>query len=260
MVRRRSQGEADRVLTLCTPLGKLSVIAKGVRKPRSRKSGHLELFARTHVVVARSRSSWDIVTQADTVAPNELLRGDLVRGTYARYAVELYDYFVADGEGGPAIFDLLARMLSYLCREERLELLTRAYEQRLLTRVGFRPEWYRCVGEREDRVCGRKLEAKRGESFGLDPEQGGVLCPDCYQTALEHSSQGSTVIPLSPAALRLLRALQRESFARLRQRRTTPSLMGELSRAARHYITYHLERDLRTGVFLRWLRWEGASD
>ncbi|HIE39154.1 MAG TPA: DNA repair protein RecO, partial [Anaerolineae bacterium] len=94
VVRRRDQGEADRVLTLCTPLGKLAVIAKGVRKVRSRKAGHLELFAHTRLVIARSRSSWDVVSQAETVEPHAILRGDLIRGTYARYVAELYDRFV----------------------------------------------------------------------------------------------------------------------------------------------------------------------
>jgi DNA repair protein RecO (recombination protein O) len=252
VVRRRDQGEADRVLTLCTPLGKLEVIAKGVRRIRSRKAGHLELFAHARLIVARSRSSWDVISQAETVEPNASLRGDLVCGTYARYVVELYDRFVTEGEGGEALFDLLARTLQYLCQEERPELLVRAYEQRLLALVGFRPEWDRCVGERARRACERALDADGGEPFGLDPERGGALCAECYQTAREMRG----VIPLSAAALQLLRACGRESFAQLCQRKTPPALLREVERAARHYITHHLERDVRTGVFLRRLRRE----
>ncbi len=252
VVRRRNQGEADRILTLCTPLGKLTLIAKGVRKVRSRKAGHLELFAHACLTVARSRSSWDVISQADTVQPHAPLRGDLVRGTYARYVVELYDRFVTEGEGGTALFDLLARTLGYLCREEQLDLLARAYEQRLLTLVGFRPEWDRCVGERAGHACGQTLAAKGNEPFGLDPERGGALCPECYRFSREQRG----VIPFSPAALRLLRACQREPFARLRERPTKSLLLGEVERAARHYITYYLEQEVRSGVFLRRLRRE----
>jgi len=118
IVRRRDQGEADRVLTLCTPQGKRVVIAKGARKPSSRKAGHLELFARVRMVVARSPSSWDVVSQAEALEPHAALRGDLVRGTYARYVTELYDRFVAEDEGGPALFDLLSRTLDYLSQVE----------------------------------------------------------------------------------------------------------------------------------------------
>jgi DNA repair protein RecO (recombination protein O) len=252
VVRRRDQGEADRVLTLCTPIGKLVLIAKGARKVRSRKAGHLELFAHVNVVIARSRSSWDIISQVDMLEHHAVLRGDLVRGTYARYAVELYDRFMAEGEGGSDVFDLLKRMFGYLCQENHLDLLARGYEQRLLSLVGFRPEWHRCVGEGEGHTCPQRLEAQVGESFGLDPEWGGVLCPAGFR-----ASQGRRgVIPLSPSALGLLQACQREPFARLRELPTPPALLVEVEDAARHYITYYLERDVQSGAFLRRLKWE----
>lgn len=251
VVRRRDQGEADRVLVLCTSQGKLAVIAKGVRKIRSRKAGHLELFTHARLVLARSRSSWDVVSQAETVEPHTILRGDLARGTYARYVAELYDRFVAEGEGGRPLFDLLRRTLGYLCEAEpgrETALLVRAYEQRLLALVGFRPEWDRCGGD----GCGRPLEPEGSEPFGLDPERGGALCPACYRAVRKERG----VIPLSPPALRLLRACQREPFSRLRERAASPALLNEVERAARHYITYHLEQDLRSGVFLRRIRRE----
>ncbi len=256
VVRRRDQGEADRVLTVCSPLGKLELVAKGVRKVRSRKAGHLELFAHSRLSVARSRSSWDVIGQAEMVEPHALLRADLARGSYARYVAELYDRFVTEEEGGAALFDLLVRTMGYLCREERLELLMRAYEQRLLGLVGFQPEWNHCVGERQEGLCARSLTAQEDELYGLDPERGGALCPACYAASREQRQ----VIALSPAALALLRLCSRESFGRLRERPATAALMAEVEQAARHYITYHLERDVRSGTFLRRLRWEGAVE
>ncbi len=257
IVRRRDQGEADRVLTLCTPQGKRVVIAKGARKPSSRKAGHLELFARVRMVVARSPSSWDVVSQAEALDPHAALRGDLVRGTYARYVTELYDRFVAEDEGGPALFDLMSRTLDYLSQIEvgespssALDLLARAYEQRLLALVGFRPEWGRCMGEREGHLCGRPLSVRGRNPLGLDPERGGALCAECFQA----SAARPGVMPLSPAALGLLRACQRLPFARLRELRVPPALLTEVERAMHHYLTYHLEQDIRTGTFLRRLR------
>ncbi len=254
VIHRRDQGEADRVLTLCTPLGKIVAIARGVRRVRSRKAGHLELFVHAQLSLARSRSSWDVISQAETVAAHTPLRSDLQRGTYARYVVELYDRFVAEGEGGPALFDLLARTLDYLCQGGGEEILMRAYEQRLLALVGFRPELERCVGERGQRLCGRVLEPTGSEPFGLDPERGGALCPECAAD----SRQQRSVLPISPPALAFLLACGREPFSVLRQRTATPALMAEVERAARHYITYHLEREVRSGAFLRRLRREEA--
>ena len=65
VLRHREWGEADRMLTLFTrELGKVQALAKGIRKPRSRKAGHVEPFSRATLLLARGRSFF-ILTQAD---------------------------------------------------------------------------------------------------------------------------------------------------------------------------------------------------
>ena len=77
VLRRQDFGEADRLLTLFTPaLGKIRVVAKGARKPQSRKAGHIESFMRTKMLFARGRNL-DLVTQAELVEPYRALREDL---------------------------------------------------------------------------------------------------------------------------------------------------------------------------------------
>ena len=54
-------GEADRLLWLFTrELGKVRAIAKGARKLRSRKAGHLEPFTRVALQLARGRE-WEFL-------------------------------------------------------------------------------------------------------------------------------------------------------------------------------------------------------
>ena len=96
VIRRSDFGEADRLLTLFSPdRGKMRAIAKGARKPQSRKTGHVELFMRSKFLLAVGRDL-DIVTQAETVETYASLRESLVRATYANYAVELLDRFTVD--------------------------------------------------------------------------------------------------------------------------------------------------------------------
>lgn len=65
ILRRTNYGEADRILTLLTSeKGKLSAIAKGVRKPKSKLAGGLELFATCHVGIGEGRGSMSLVTSA----------------------------------------------------------------------------------------------------------------------------------------------------------------------------------------------------
>ena len=256
VIRRRDQGEADRVLTLCTPQGKIEGIAKGARKVRSRKAGHIELFTRSSFVLSRLPNSWDIVSQAETVEPHALLRSDLLRGTYARYVVELLDRFFAQGEGGHALFDLLDHALTWLCEENDLELIARFYEQHLLGLAGFRPELFRCVGEHKSHVRLQPRERMGNDRpFGFDAERGGALCRNCFADGTRH--QG--ILALSPSALGLLQECQRQPYTKLRTRHIAPALHSEIERVTQHYITYHLERSVRSVAFLRQLKRENRT-
>jgi DNA repair protein RecO (recombination protein O) len=117
VLRRSDFGEADRLLTLYTPeWGKLRVIAKGVRKPTSRKSGHLELFTHSRLLVAKGRNL-DIVTQAETLHSFRALREDLLRTGWAYYAAELLDRFVEEGIEDRPLFNLFLATLGWLCED-----------------------------------------------------------------------------------------------------------------------------------------------
>ena len=52
IIRRSDFGEADRLLTLITPMGKRRVVAKGARKTTSRLAGHIELFTHAGLLLA----------------------------------------------------------------------------------------------------------------------------------------------------------------------------------------------------------------
>lgn len=57
VLRRTNYGEADRILKLLTPLGQRSVIAKGVRREKSKLAGGIELFAISDIVINSTKGS-----------------------------------------------------------------------------------------------------------------------------------------------------------------------------------------------------------
>ncbi len=67
VLRRTNYGEADRVLQLLTPEGKRSVMAKGVRREKSRLAGGIELFAICDVVITEGKGDLGILTSARLV-------------------------------------------------------------------------------------------------------------------------------------------------------------------------------------------------
>jgi DNA repair protein RecO (recombination protein O) len=65
ILRRTNYGEADRIINFITPArGKMSAIAKGVRRPKSKLAGGLELFAVCDVTFVEGRSELAVVTSA----------------------------------------------------------------------------------------------------------------------------------------------------------------------------------------------------
>ena len=57
VLRRTNYGETDRILNLLTPSGKISCLAKGVRKEKSKLAGGIELFTLSNVILHKSQKS-----------------------------------------------------------------------------------------------------------------------------------------------------------------------------------------------------------
>jgi DNA repair protein RecO (recombination protein O) len=246
VLRRADFGEADRLLTVFTPQrGKLKLIAKGARKPTSRKSGHVELFSLGQFFVAVGREL-DIVTQAETIEPFLPLREELLRTTYAYYIAELTDAFTAERDENRPLFELLKDGFGWLCTAGdgpddlamSLALVARYYELHLLALVGFQPQLFVCAG------CKESLEPVTNY---FSAAQGSVFCQNCG-----HDLVGMSEISVN--ALKVLRFLQTREWETCRLLRLSPASHAEVERIMNHYITYHLERKLKSVDFVHRLR------
>lgn len=238
VLRHSDWGEADRLLTLYTrEEGKLRAIAKGVRRLRSRKAGHLEPFTRVKLMLAHGRDLW-IVTQAETVSAYLALREDLERIAQASYVVELLDRFTYEEGGNRALFDLLAVTLQRLDEGQPAFTVLRYYELRLLDLLGFRPQLFTCV------ACGETIQPQ--DQF-FSPLLGGVLCPRC-------GVQDTSARPVSLNALRFLRHFQRSTYAEAARAVIPAAVQQEIETRMQDYLTYYLERGLNTPDFMRAVR------
>src|SRR5574341_1723464 len=91
VLRRVNLGEADRIVTLLTrEYGRLSAVAKGARKPKSRFVGRLELFTHLRGLLAQGRTL-DVVSQVEVVDPFPAVRTDLGRMSAASFVAEVTD-------------------------------------------------------------------------------------------------------------------------------------------------------------------------
>ncbi|MGH2445997.1 MAG: DNA repair protein RecO [Candidatus Limnocylindria bacterium] len=236
VLRTMDLGEADRVLTVLTPrLGKLRVIAKGVRRTRSRIGGGLQPFSDVQLVLAVGRT-FDVVTSSSIEDPHLGLRNDLHSTAAAWYVVELADRFCEGASDSREAFRLLAQALSALDAGGAVarEVVARWFELALLDAMGFRPELARCL------ECGAQIEPE-GNVFS--PVGGGVLCPGCSHAAL-------SARPISADALKIMRHLQRSPLVGVLGLRLAPTLHREVERLLHATVSAVLERELRSRDFL----------
>ena len=227
--------EADRILRVFTfTKGKITAIAKGVRRIRSRKAGHLEPFTRVTLLLAKGRNM-DIVTQAETVDNYPGLRTDLARIGYASYVVEILDRFTYEEGQNIAIFRLLANTLKRLEDHPNPTTVVHYYELRLLDLVGFRPQLFECVD------CGNPIQAV--DQF-FSPLAGGIACPQCGRNRPE-------AWPIGVDTLRYFRHLQRSSWEQVSEIVIPANVEPALADLIQRYISYILERKLNSPNFIK---------
>ena len=238
VLKRRDQGEADRLLTvLARERGKVTLLAKGVRRQASRKAGHVEPFTYVELLVAKGKSL-DIVTQAETVEAHRNLREDLWRSSWAYYVAELADAFVQDDDPHQLLFDLLLETLGRLDQGADPLLVVRYYEVHLLSLAGYQPQLFRCV------QCSELLKP---EVNFLSLARGGCLCP-------QHGANHPETLALPLPVLKVLRFLQSRGWEEVAALQITPATMSQVEAVLKRYVVYHLERTVRSATFLDRLR------
>jgi DNA repair protein RecO (recombination protein O) len=244
IIKKTKLGEADRILTLYTPyLGKIQAVAKGVRRPRSKLAGHLELLTHSQVSLARGRNI-DTITGSQTIGSFLALKSDMQLTSYALYVTELINQFTADHIENYPLFQLLLETMERLSQAGNKELLLRYFELHILNEVGYRPQLQQCVS------CHLTLEpAINSFSFSA----GGMLCPHCYP------GQPLTY-PLSVDAQKVLRFLQSSGFNTVGKLKLDTELSGQIQGLMRNYIKYLLEREVKSATWLDMLNEEIKSE
>ena len=171
VLRSMRYAEADRILHLYTPYrGRVSAIAKGVRRTRSRFGGRLEPYFRLQVILYEGRSELLTVTSAQTVNGHPRLREDAAALDSAARACDAVGRLFETDEPHPAVFALLCNELALL--EARPDQATRAnqlaFRLKLLLAAGLAPQLAACA------QCG---EADHIAAFS--GAAGGVVCSAC---------------------------------------------------------------------------------
>lgn len=163
VIKRKNYGEADRILTVFTKnKGKISIIAKGVRKINSKRSSHVELL--NHSMIGVYEGKMPILTEAETLSHYGVLKSDLKKAGMAFYICELVDGLLPFHQENRAVFGLIQNTLLKMEEEEDCSALIGKFEQELLSLLGFWPREVAFIEDSDsfiENIIERKIKSKR---------------------------------------------------------------------------------------------------
>ncbi|MCW2983728.1 MAG: recO [Conexibacter sp.] len=211
VLRSMRYGEADRILHLYTPeRGRISAIAKGVRKTRSRFGGRMEPFFRLRLVLHEGRSDLLTVTSAETVTGYPRLRENGATIDAAARACDAVNRLFGEAEASAPVFHLLCNELQLLEGDPANAGLANqlAFRLKLLVAGGFAPYLAACA------ACGEK-----DHLVGFSGAAGGVVCSSCEGGGFALAAEAHTFLtdalarPLADAPRGTPRALRQAERA-----------------------------------------------
>src|SRR3990167_5784591 len=134
---RHNFGEADRILTIYTrDFGKVTALAHGVRRPRSRKAGHLELGNWCKVFIARGKNL-DLLTEVETKKAFGIADFTDTKANKIYHLLELVESLTEIKQKNPGVFILLVRFLKKIAIGEDFNLVSLVFKVKLLSTLGF---------------------------------------------------------------------------------------------------------------------------
>lgn len=233
VLRSRKYGETSNILNLYTKeFGKLSVIAKGARGPKSKFGSSLQPLGHVCAVLYKNdRRDLHLLSQCDSISRFSNLPEDLDKFTSAMFILELLEHVAHDEHRNDQLFELTLETLQAMNSASANVLNLQFYfELRLSDILGFRPNFHTCL------LCGNSLDEDRGgtKGFELRLDSGGVACGACS----ERSRRGDFI---SLPALKILHRLQETTAPKdVTRFRLSDHQTEEVRTILRQYLQSHV--------------------
>lgn len=225
--------DADMMLTVLTETnGKISAVARGVRRKSSRISAAVQPLAYSEFTFFESAGRYTI-NEAEPVELFYELRQDIVKLALASYFAELLE-IAADSESiNPELLRLGLNALYALCKlPVDLRALKAAFELRIAVYSGYTPNFNgKCC------ICGKVSELPV-----LRLIDGAICCAGC--------AQGKSV-PMDAGSVQAMAHILSCDVKRVFSFSLGDSSLNLLARACEEYLMEHFDRKFKTLSFYK---------
>ena len=220
-------GDTSRIAVLLTrEHGKVRVLAKGARAPRSRIGSALEPFAEIQAVYyEKAGRDLQLLKSADLLRGHMGFAEDPARLAFGSAALELSDLCLTGEESDPRFHALLADVLARMegANRDRLGVLLASFELHAAEVLGYQAEFGACRG------CGRG----DAEVQYFSPSEGALVCASC-------APRRDGLEPVSPGAVEWLRYLNGETAGEPAMENGDRSRLREAARLIQMFLAAHV--------------------
>lgn len=237
ILKKKDLRESDGLLTIFSEKeGKISAVAKGVKKTRSSLRACVQPFCHSLLFYHRGKDL-DLITQGRILDFYGNSREDINRTLYSMYLMELLDKSLMERVPLPDLYETLVRVLEILNVQGLNLNLIRYFESRLLVNLGFKPVVNQCVR------CGDK----KIKNFDFSLAEGGLVCDSC-------SSPDQTLLKLGGESVALIKLFNEGTLQAVQRVKGSPAAMQQVEMFLEKYLEYHLERRFKLKHTIRWLK------
>lgn len=234
VIKRGDYREYDsRVVLYTKNFGKIVVVARGVKKFRSKLAGHIEPLSLINAMIVRGRA-FDYLGGAIVTTAFINLKNDLNGLYFAGAALAMLDAHVKEDEPDTELYNFLTYWLELIndkCQLEldknQGELLYNYFVLQLLVILGYKPELYNCLD------CHHKI-APNNNYFNL--RQGGLVCENCFRIS-QNKYLPNEVMKVSDDGIKLLRLFSEKGQYQAVQVKS--ELIKELSCLIRSFVIFN---------------------
>lgn len=208
VLKKRDLGEADRIFTIFTKnFGKLEILAKAIRKIKSKLRGGMEIFYLSDIEFIQGKTH-KTLTDAILIENFKNLKKDLLKLKIAYKIAEISEQLIKGEEKDEKIWQLFSETFQTLNNAPlsivKCQLLYYYFLWSLLSILGYQPQLSNCI------LCQKKIEGPllpgggragwNPENLYFSPKEGGIICNSCSKRIKKESRVG-----LKPEIVKILR-------------------------------------------------------